>query len=522
MHLTLLDIFVVVLYPLLLVAASGLFRAAQPVPNSDESAPPPQRKLPWWGIGAALIAANISAEQIIGMSGSAHAFGLAVAAYEWMAALALILAGKFFLPVFMRNNIRTMPEFLRRRYGVRIQMVMAVFWLAIYIFVNTTATLWLGATAVHAVTGLTLTASLILLGLFAGNYALYIGMRATSATAAVQVGMLVLGGLLLVILALERIGGGTGISGMMTGFSVLSQRLPGHFHMILTPDNPFYKYAPGLAMVGIGMWVVNLCYWGFNQNIMQRALATSNLREAQKGVILAAFLKLLIPVIVVLPGIASVLLTGPLQRPDEAYPLLMTTLPGGLAGFVFAALVAAIITSMGATLSSIATICSQDVLSNLHPNASDRQKTMTGRFVAIAALIVSMATATPLLGHTDQAFQYIQEFTGFITPGVMVIFLLGVFWRRTGEVAALCAAVASVLLSIAFWCFLPHLPFIQRISCVFVICLALALFVTALSSPDKKPTLLQTDGVDYTTTKTYNISSGIVFAIVAAAYVIWW
>lgn len=522
MHLSLLDVSVVVLYPLLLVASSYLFRTVRPLTAEGEYIPPPQRALSWWGIGAALIAANISAEQIIGMSGSAHAFGLAVAAYEWMAALALILIGKFFLPVFLKNNIRTMPEFLRRRYGPRIQMVMAVFWLAIYIFVNTTATLWLGATAVHAVTGLTLTASLILLGLFAGNYALYVGLRASSATSAVQVGMLVLGGLLLVILALERIAGSTGSHGILAGFQELSQRLPGHFHMILQPDNPFYKYAPGIAMVGIGMWVANLCYWGFNQNIIQRALAAQNLREAQKGVILAAFLKLLIPVIVVLPGIASVLLVGPLARPDEAFPALMTTLPGGLLGFVFAALIAAIITSMGSTMSSIAAIFSQDVLGTLRPQISDRQKDFSGRFVAIAALIIAMAVATPLLGQTDQAFQYIQEFTGFITPGVMVIFLLGVFWQRSGETAALAAAISSVVLSLALWYFAPQLAFIQRIGLVFTFCLALAILLTAVTKTGSQDPKLQTTGVDYTTTKSYNIASGIVFALVVAVYAIWW
>jgi solute:Na+ symporter, SSS family len=522
MYLSILDIGVVVLYAVLLLVVAYYVSpegAAESLDTLETS--PRKRTLPWWAIGTSLIAANISAEQIIGMSGSAYAFGLAIASYEWMAAIAILIAGKYFLPVFLKNGIHTMPEFLQRRYGRSIQLVMAVFWLLLYIFVNLTAILWLGATAVHTITGLNLTVSLILLGLFAGNYALYVGLRAASATDAVQVLMLVLGGLVIVYIALEAISGGSGVSGFFAGMDILAKKMPEHFHMILKPDNPFYKYAPGLAMVAGGMWVINMCYWGFNQYIIQRALTAQSVREAQKGVVLAAFLKLLIPVLVVLPGIAAVMLVHP-SRPDEAYPLLMTTLPHGLLGFVFVALVAAIIASMGSTLSSIAAIFSHDVLRNMDSKAGARLEIISGRFVAIVALLIAMAAAMPILGHVDQAFQYIQEFTGFITPGVLTIFLLGMFWDRATEGGALAAAIGSVLASVAFYVFLPHVAFVNRVGYVFLVCLALAGVVSLMQKP--RPAIAHMDiaGVDYSTSTFYNVACFVILAILAAIYTIWW
>lgn len=522
MHLSLLDIFIILLYPSVMLGVAYFFVPDRGETEADSITPTPQKRtLSWWAIGTSLIAANISAEQIIGMSGSAYAFGLAIAAYEWLAALMLLIAGKYFLPVFLKHNIRTMPEFLLRRYGPRLQLTMALLWLTLYIFVNLTSILWLGATAVHAVTGLTLTVSLILLGLFAGNYALYAGLKTTSATDAVQVVMLVLGGLIILYIALTRISGVTGIEGIFGGLIRLHEKLPDHFHMILSRDNPYYKYAPGLGMIGAGMWVVNLSYWGFNQYIIQRALTARSLRQAQKGVILAAALKMLIPVLVVLPGIAAVLLVGPGQRPDAAYPMLMAQMPSGLLGFVFVALVAAIISAMGSTLSSIATIFSRDVLTALQPDSGERLQIIAGRFAAIIALLFAMISAVPLLGHVDQAYQYIQEFTGFLTPAVTVIFLLGMGWKYASEAGALCAVAGSLIGSLIFWYFLPQIPFILRIGYIFVLSLLLMVLVSRLT-PHVTTAPMRFDDIDYSTDQSYTVAFLVIVGILGVIYLLWW
>jgi SSS family solute:Na+ symporter len=523
MHLSLLDIAVVVLYATFVLVLAQFTSHKKPEDSEDGGdTTSASRTLPWWAIGTSLIAANISAEQIIGMSGSAYAFGLAIASYEWTAALVLLIVGKYFLPIFLKNQIYTMPEFLKRRYGRNIQLVMASFWLALYVFVNLTAILWLGATAVHTVTGLTLQMSLILLGLVAGNYALYVGLKAAAFTDVVQVSILVLGGLVVVYVALERVSGGGGLAGLIGGFHILVARLPEHFHMILTPDNPFYKYAPGLSVLVGGMLIVHFAYWGFNQSIIRRALTAKSVREAQKGVVLAAFLKLLIPVFVVLPGIAAAVLLPQLSRPDEAYPTLMTLLPSGLLGLVFVALVAAIIGSMGSTLSSIATIFSNDVLKTVKANASKRLQIIAGRFAAIIALVIAMVAAIPLLGHFDQAFQYIQEYTGFFTPGIVVIFLLGMFWKRATEAGALVAAVGSVLLSFFYWAFLPAVPFMNRMGYIFLICLGSAVVVSLLQKPKPQNSTIDVTGIDYSTSTAFNVAGLVVIAILVELYSFWW
>lgn len=523
MHLSLLDIFVILLYPTTLLVVVFIIAPGTVIGSDryDTIEAGPKTSLPWWAVGTSLIAANISAEQIIGMSGSAYAFGLAVAAYEWLAALMLMVVGKYFLPIYIRLGIRTMPEFLKRRYGSRIQICMAVLWLLLYIFVNLTAILWLGATAVHTVTGLSLTASLILLGLFAGNYALYVGLRTASVADTVQVILLILGGFIILYIALERISGISGVTGAIAGLVRLQHELPGHFHMILSPDNPYYKYAPGLGMIGAGMWVINLSYWGFNQYIVQRALDADNLAEAQKGVILAAGLKLLIPLLVVLPGIAAVLLVGPHQPPDAAYPMLMAHIPSGLLGFTFVALVAAIISSMGSALGSIATLFSRDILSVLRPTSGERLQVVSGRFAAITALLIAMLAAGPLLGHVDQAYQYIQDFTGFLTPGVATIFLLGFCWKFASETGALAAVGTSVAASVAFRCLLPQEPFILRIGYVFMISIAVAVLISRLF-PARTPHTLPLDDIRYETSQAYTVAFLLLVGILMAIYAFWW
>jgi len=521
MHLSLVDIFVIVLYATFVLIMSH-YLGHKKAGEDDETGgyTPVRRALPWWAIGTSLIAANISAEQIIGMSGSAYALGLAIASYEWLAALALVIVGKYFLPIFLKNQISTMPEFLRRRYGPKIQVVMAVFWLGVYVFISLTSILWLGATAVHTVTGLTLQVSLILLGLFAGNYALYVGLKPVAYNDLIQVSMLVLGGLVIAYISLERISGGSGVSGLIGGFHILTTRLPDHFHMILTPDNPYYKYLPGLSVLIGGMWIIHLAYWGFNQHIIQRTLTSKSIGDVQKGVVLAAFLKLLIPVLVVLPGIAAAVLAPHLVRSDEAYGTIMVLLPSGMLGLVFVALVGAIIASMGSTLSSVATIFTSDVLKTVHKNANKRLVTIIGRFTAIGALIVAMAAATPLLGHFDQAFQYIQEYSGFFTPGVTVIFLLGMFWKRATETGALVAAVGSVVISIVYKMFFPDVPFMNRMFFVFAMCLASAVLVSLLQKP--KPTTIEVAGIDYSTSVGFNVASAAIVAILVGLYWMWW
>ena len=365
------------------------------------------KSLPWWAIGASLIAANISAEQIIGMSGSGYAIGLAIASYEWMAAATLLIVGKWFLPVFLRNGIYTMPQFLEQRYGTRIRTLMAVFWLGLYVFVNVTSILWLGAIAVSQVTGMDQMLAVVLIGVFALLYQLYGGLKAVALTDIVQVSLLVLGGLLVAGLTLDELGEGAGV---VAGFHRLWEAQPGHFEMILDKDNPFYKDLPGLSVLLGGMWIANLSYWGFNQYIIQRALAAKSLAEAQKGIVFAAFLKLLMPAIVVLPGIAAVILAPDLAKPDEAYPAMMRYLPSGVLGLVFAALMAAVVASTASKINSIATIFTLDLYAKFRPVSEiakgatyEKHLVLVGRVSAAVATMLALITARPLLGGSDQA-----------------------------------------------------------------------------------------------------------------------
>src|SRR5882762_3661978 len=426
MALSTLDLAIVAIYAIFIFAlAQWVSREKDQHQKSAQDYFLASRALPWWAIGTSLIAANISAEQIIGMSGSGYVIGIGIASYEWMAALTLIIVGKYFVPIFLKNGIYTMPEFLEKRYSPGVRTVMAVFWLGVYVFVNLTAILWLGATAVHTVAGIDVQTALVALAVFAGAYALYGGLKAVALTDIVQVSLLVLGGLVISYRALDTV---SDHHGVLAGFQYLTAHFPERFRMILPSTNPHYKDLPGLSVLLGGLWVMNISYWGFNQYIIQRALAAKSTREAQKGIVLAAFLKLLMPVIIVLPGIAAVALAPNLPRADEAYPHLMAMLPPGILGLVFAALIAAIVASMGSKINSIATIFTMDVYRPLRPEASQERLVLVGRIVAVVALVTAALAAKPLLGNFEQAFQYIQEYTGFFTPGICVIFLLGLFW----------------------------------------------------------------------------------------------
>ena len=482
------------------------------------------KSLPWWAIGASLIAANISAEQIIGMSGSGYALGLAIASYEWMAALTLLIVGKFFLPVFLRNGIYTMPQFLEERYGPRIRTIMAVFWLGLYVFVNLTAILWLGSIAVTQVTGMNQFAALALLGGFALIYQLYGGLKAVALTDIVQVSLLVLGGLLIVGISLSRIGGD---AGMIGGFHALLAAHPDHFHMILSRDNPFYKDLPGLSVLVGGMWIMNISYWGFNQYIIQRALAAKDIREAQKGVMFAAFLKLLMPVIVVLPGIAALMLVTDIDKPDQAYPKMMSLLPTGVLGLVFAALIAAIVASLASKINSVSTIFTLDFYNKRARRAdakphAEAHLVKVGRIAATVAIVLAVLTAKPLLGSFDQGFQYIQEYTGFFTPGIVVIFVLGLFWKRANEAGAIAAAVGSFALSIVLKLAWPELPFMDRVGLVFLLALVLAVIVSLTLRASSDPNRIRTDDVSYATSGVFNAGAVGVIGILVALYAAFW
>lgn len=532
------DIIVIVIY------AIGIFGLAQWV--SREKAGHAKdtsdyflasKSLPWWAIGASLIAANISAEQIVGMSGSGYALGLAIASYEWMAALTLLIVGKYFLPIFLENKIYTMPQFLEQRYGKTLPVIMAVFWLALYIFVNLTSIIWLGSIAVNKVAGVDQNVALIVLGAFALLYQLYGGLKAVALTDIVQVTLLVMGGLIISYLTLNEISDGQGV---LAGFSILTERVPGHFDMILAPDHPFYKDLPGIAVLVGGMWIANLSYWGFNQYIIQRALAAKDLGEAQKGVIFAAFLKLLMPVIIVLPGIAAVVLAPELAKPDEAYPTMMRLLPPGLLGLVFAALIAAIIASTASKINSIATIFTLDLYAkyrriptqaeNATASGRERHLVMVGRIVATLAVIIALFTARPLIGNSDQAFQFIQEFSGFFTPGITVIFLLGLFWKPATEAGAIAAALTSVILSAIFWypadwggsAALNAVPFMNRMGIVFLASLVLAVGISLMFKGRGDANRITMQGVSFATPTTFNVAGVGVILVLIALYATWW
>ena len=493
--------------------------------------------LPWWAIGASLIAANISAEQIIGMSGSGYRIGLAIASYEWMAAITLIIVGKFFIPVFLRNGVTTMPGFLQQRFGSSVKFLMAIFWLLLYVFVNLTSILWLGGTAVTTVTGLDPEVVLIILGVFALAYQISGGLKAVALTDIVQVSLLVLGGLIILTITLTKIGGASGFTG---GFHELMHRYPDHFQMILDKSSKFYNDLPGFAVLIGGMWIMNISYWGFNQYIVQRALAAKDIPEAQKGMAFAAYLKLIIPAIVVVPGMAALILAPNLPKADHAYPQMMTLLPSGLLGLVFVALVFAVISSTASKINSIATIFALDIVAPLAPKIEDKALVNIGRVAAVVAVIIGILVAEPLLGHTDQAFQFIQDFTGFFTPAIVVIFALGMFWKRCSTAGAFAAVAGGFLFSCFFYVAsylhnnpsfagftnsfmatqVPDMPFMNRVGWVFWISLALCVLVSLIVPNKREVSTLTLEGVSFKTTPVFNALAIGVVVILIALYLI--
>ena len=488
--------------------------------------------LPWWAIGASLIAANISAEQIVAMSGSGYRIGLAIASYEWMAAITLIIVGKFFIPVFLRNGVTTMPGFLQQRFGPSVKYLMAIFWLLLYVFVNLTSILWLGGTAVTTVTGIDPVPALIILGVFALAYQISGGLKAVALTDIVQVSLLILGGLIILTITLSKIGGA---GGMVGGFTELMHRYPEHFRMILGKTSPFYNELPGFAVLIGGLWIMNISYWGFNQYIIQRALAAKDIPEAQKGIAFAAYLKLIVPAIVVVPGMAALVLAPHLAKADHAYPQMMTLLPSGLLGLVFVALVFAVISSTASKINSIATIFTLDIVAPLGPKISDKTLVTIGRVAAVAAVVIAISVAEPLLGKTDQAFQFIQDFTGFFTPAIVVIFALGMFWKRCSTAGAFAAVAGGFLLSCFFYVAsylhahpsfagfsnsfmatqVPDMPFMNRVGWVFWLSFALCVLVSLIIPNKREVSTLTLEGVSFKTSMTFNtLAIGIIVILI--------
>lgn len=428
--------------------------------------------LTWWAIGASLIASNISAEQFIGMSGEGFFLGIAVAAYEWIAAIALIIVAVWFIPVYLKNKIYTMPQFLTRRYNESVALIMAVFWLFLYVFVNLTSILYLGAVAINGLVG-GQSMHLIMLGL--AVFALLIslgGMKVVAYTDVIQVAVLIFGGLVTTYIALSVVGDKFGVgSNPIAGFKVLMSNAPDHFKMIIprpaadATQNDINKYLtfPGLASYLAGIWIINLNYWGCNQYITQRALG-ADLQTARTGILFAGFLKLMMPLIVMLPGIAAFVLYQGGHLPqlvggkDGAYSAVLTFLPTGLKGLSIAALTAAIVASLAGKVNSISTIFTLDVYKKYFGKSADEKKlVMTGRVAVFISMIVAVLfTWSDLLGIGGAGgFTFIQKYTGFISPGIFAMFILGMFWQRTTGAAAIAGVITGFVLSVFFNEFAP-------------------------------------------------------------------
>lgn len=505
------------------------------------------KALPWWAVGASLIAANISAEQIIGMSGQGYVVGLAIAAYEWQAAIVLLIVAKYFLPIFLERNVYTMPQFLDQRFGGGVKSIMAVFWIALYTAVNLTSVLWLGGLALNAVTGMAVLPAMIALAAFAVVYSLYGGLKAVAMTDIVQVVVLIVGGLLITWISLGLVADG---GGAWLGATRLIDEIPGHFEMIFSSSHPNYSDLPGIWTLLGGLWVLHFSYWGFNQYIIQRALGSKSLSEARKGLAFAAGLKLLIPVIVVVPGIAALYLAqnGMLdqavldERPDSTYGILMTLVPTGVRGLVFAALIAAIVSSLASMMNSISTIFTMDMYRSMRPEKSEQHYVGVGRIAAFSAMLIALVLAQPFLGGMESAFQTIQEYTGFVAPGVVAVFLLGFFWKRTNTMGAFALLISSVGLSFLFWLLANpaavggagssmlaaiglaalDLPFVVRIWIVFLLCVGIGVLVSLLTGKPAVNRPVELSGIRFATEPVFNLAGLVIIAILVAIYVRFW
>ncbi len=514
--------------------------------------------LTWWAIGASLIASNISAEQFIGMSGNGFKMGLAISTYEWMAAATLMIVAIFFIPVYLKNKIYTMPQFLNQRYNSTVAMIMAVFWLLLYVIVNLTSILYLGALAISSISGINLYVCMYGLAIFAIIITLG-GMKVIGYTDVIQVFFLILGGLVTTYIALTMVADHYQTSGVINGFKLMMEKSDDHFHMIFKNGDENYPSLPGLTVLVGGMWIVNLNYWGCNQYITQRALG-ADLKTARSGILFAAFLKLLMPVIVVLPGIAAYVLyqegyfqtemmvNGELVQ-DKAYPVLLNLLPSGLKGLAFAALTAAIVASLAGKANSISTIFTLDIYQKkLNVNASEKQLVQTGKIAVLAAMLIA-CLLSPFMGIDKKGgFEFIQEYTGFVSPGIFAMFILGFFWKKTTSNAALFATIGGFALSI-FFKFIPsvinlsfleplgfatlvkqpdgsslyEIPFLDRMGFVFAICVIIMYIISMYeNSRGVKTNGLEVDRGMFKMNNGFAVGALIIAGVLVALYSFFW
>nr|WP_315196161.1 sodium/sugar symporter [uncultured Flavobacterium sp.] len=538
------DYIVFIIY-FILVTTYGMYiyRSKKNTSSSSQEYFLAEGSLTWWAIGASLIASNISAEHFIGMSGSGFALGLAIASYEWMAAATLILVAIFILPVYLKNKIFTMPQFLAKRYNGTVSTIMAIIWLLIYVFVNLTSIIYLGALAISSIAPISFQACVIGLSLFSVIVTLG-GMKVIGYTDIFQVVVLILGGLVTTYLSLVLLSDHFGFGeNVLKGLSIIVDKAPDHLHMIFDKSSPHYAQLPGMSVLIGGMLINNLAYWGCNQYIVQRALG-ADLKTARKGILFAAFLKLMVPIIAVLPGIAMYVMhqhgmfqqemvdaTGTL-KPDHAYPTLMNLLPAGLKGVALAALTAAIVASLAGKANSISTIFSLDIYKKyFNKNASERKLVLTGRWCVIICMVIA-ALVAPALKSLDQAYQFIQEYVGFFSPGVLAIFLLGMFWKKTTASAGLAGAlltvpIAAVLKFLPMWTngVFPDYPFLDRMTIAFFI-IVLIMVAISLLKPEPKQHhethKIEVDTALFKVSSEFVIGSFIISGILIALYTVFW
>lgn len=502
------------------------------------------KSLPFWAIGASLIAANISAEQFIGMSGSGFAIGLAIASYEWMAALTLIVVAKFFLPIFIKQGLFTIPQFIEKRFNTNLKTILAIFWVSLFIFVNLTSVLFLGAKALDTILG-TGDGSMIMyfiigLACFAAAYSIWGGLSAVAWTDVIQVVLLVAGGFITTLIALNHV---TPDGGIFAGLDHIYTTAGDKFHMILKRDNPEFMNLPGIGVLIGGMWVANIYYWGFNQYIIQRALAAKSLREAQKGLAFAAFLKLLLPLFVVIPGIiAFVMFTQPegtaiidgvkadFLRPDGSvnydisYPwLIKSFIPVGIKGLVVAALSAAIVSSLASMLNSTATIFTMDIYKPYISKKTDGSDLVpVGRIAVIVSLAIAVLVA-PALDTMPQMFQYIQEYTGVVSPGILAVFLMGLFWKKSNSKGAIIGVISSIPVALLLK-FLPiEMPFLDQMMYTCLITMVVIIMVSLLTAKtDEDPKSIPLPKETFKTGKNFNIAAYAILLILVVLYTVFW
>jgi len=514
--------------------------------------------LTWWAIGASLIASNISAEQFIGMSGEGFFLGIAVAAYEWIAAIALIIVAVWFIPVYLKNKIYTMPQFLKTRYNESTALIMAVFWLFLYVFVNLTSILYLGAVAINGLAGGEYL-HVIMIGL--AVFALFIslgGMKVVAYTDVIQVAVLIIGGLVTSYIALTTVGQYFGVGeNAIAGFKVLMKEAPEHFKMIIPKptatssqlDIDKYLTFPGLMSYLAGIWIINLNYWGCNQYITQRALG-ADLQTARTGILFAGMLKLLMPLIVMLPGIAAYVLFKEGHLPqlvggkDGAYSAVLTFLPTGLKGLSVAALTAAIVASLAGKVNSISTIYTLDIHKKyIQKEAGEKQQVNIGRIAVFAAMLLAVLfTWNDILGIGGVGgFTYIQKYTGFISPGVFAMFVLGMFWKRTTGAAAIVGVILGFVLSVLFNEYAPMLFGNETLlytaypngkgtyEIPFHICMGLSFLFTTLvmiamsfAGPKVNPKAFESDPGMFTVKPQTTVLIVITLLIIVALYVKFW